>query len=148
MGRPGKLGAFEVSRRDGGPLLRPQSSPTVWGAKDHRREHSSNTRTKKNELLSFACVSDQRWFCGRRCVDGISRGSPPGLGHGATWETRGLRGFQARRRTVPQAAVVPHSVGSKGPPPGAQSKHKTKRKAAHGLDPRSCLVVHFTDSLP
>ncbi len=81
----------------------------------------------KNELLLLASVSDQRWFCGLRCVDGLIRGFSPGLGHGATWETRAFRGFQARRRTASQGAVVPHSVGSKEPPPGAQSNTKTEK---------------------
>jgi len=38
--------------------------------------------------LSVAVVSDQRWFCGPRCVDGLTRGLSPELDHGTTWETR------------------------------------------------------------
>jgi len=54
--------------------------------------------------------------------------------------SRTLRGFQASWKTASQAGSGPHSVGSKGPPPGADHNNQPKRANKKRLAARDEVV--------
>ncbi len=136
-----KTRAFRGSKASWKTASQAGSGPHSVGSKDYRRERQSTPyKTKCLFAFRLAVVSDQRWFCGPRCVDGLTRGLSPELEHGTTLKTRDFRGFKASWKTASQAGSGPHSVGSKGPPPGAQTNDQPKRANKKRLAARDEVV--------
>jgi len=141
MGRLWRHVLSVASKRAGRPPLRLQAFP-IAGRLEVTAGSDSQPPYKTKCLFAFrlAVVSDQRWFCGPRCVDGLTRGLSPELEHGTTLKTRDFRGFKASWKTASQAGSGPHSVGSKGPPPGAQTNDQPKRANKKRLAARDEVV--------
>jgi len=91
MGRLWRHVLSVASKRAGRPPLRLQAFP-IAGRLEVTAGSDSQPPYKTKCLFAFrlAVVSNQRWFCGLRCVDGLTRGLSPELEHGPTWETRVL----------------------------------------------------------